>query len=183
MKQIELLKKENSAYGGELLKTREGRSKARPLDTKNTMHLVLRSSQANGKWSFKREKHKNRILKIIYKFSSKYGIKILAFANVGNHLHLHIKLSNRYTYAPFIRATTASIAMAITGTSRWCQNSEKFWDYRPFTRAVKGLKAVLRLKDYLKINELEGFGYTKNQARFLVAWDNYSCKYTKSETG
>lgn len=179
-----MLKKENSAYGGELLKTREGRSKPRPLDTKNTMHLVLRSSRARGHWSFKRSRNQSKIFRILYRFAAKYGIKIIAIANVGNHLHLHLKLSNRYTYTPFIRAITSSIVIAITGNKRWWSKSEgasaqkylkigkTFWDYRPYTRVVIGFRAVLRLRDYIKINELEGFGYKKDQARFLIAWEN-----------
>lgn len=111
-------------------------------------------------------------------------------ANVGNHLHLQIKLSNRFGYRPFIRAVTAAIAMAVTGRNRWtvgnhadqlegihskidgssatAKKREKFWDYRPFTRVVKGFKAVLTLRDYLRINQLEGEGNHRNDARFML---------------
>src|SRR5690606_30259428 len=44
-KQLRLLKRQESDYGGELLKKREGRAHGRPLSTTNTMHLVLRSSR------------------------------------------------------------------------------------------------------------------------------------------
>src|SRR5437868_5410941 len=107
MKQIELLKKQKKSYGGELLKTRKGRSGPRPLDTRNSMHLVLRSSKAKGDWSFTRPKNAAMIKLITNKFAAKYGVKIYSAANVGNHLHFHIKLSNRHTYRPFIRAITA----------------------------------------------------------------------------
>lgn len=168
--QLELLKKQIRSYGGELLKTRKGRMHGRPLDTKNTMHLVLRSSKAMGKWSFQRAENKIGIQNIISKFSRKYGVTIRSLVNVGNHLHLEIKLSNRYTYAPFIRAITSAIAMAVTGVNRWNRsaNREKFWDYRPFSRVVIGFKAVLGLKDYFKKNELEGFGLKRSEAVFIV---------------
>src|ERR1700689_5388498 len=104
--QLKLLKDEPKAYGGALLKTRKGRSRGRPLDTKNTMHLVLKSSKAVGDWSFWKPGNKEEIRKIIRKFSNKYGIKILSLANVGNHLHFQIKLYNIHTYKPFIRAVT-----------------------------------------------------------------------------
>lgn len=97
-------------------------------------------------------------------------------ANVGSHLHLQIKLSNRFTYRPFIRAVTAAIAMAISGRTRLSaaknggseEGHQKFWDYRPFTRIVQSLRAFLNLKDYVRINELEGFGYRHEDARFKL---------------
>jgi len=175
MKQIEMLKKEKKSYGGELLKTREGRQGPRPLATRSTMHLVLRSSKAKGDWSFKRPRHEAKIREISKRFSVKYGVKILSLANVGNHLHFHIKLSNRHLYRPFIRALTAAIAMAVTGTSRWNPlkktAKDRFWDHRPFTKFVESFKALLNLRDYIRINQLEGCGYKRSEARFFVKWD------------
>jgi REP element-mobilizing transposase RayT len=166
--QITLLKKETKSYGGELLKTRKGRSSGRPLDTKNTMHLVLRSSKARGKWSFKAQGNAKAIKQIIQKFSLKYGVKVLSLANVGNHLHFQIKLTNRHTYKPFIRAITAAIRMAVTGVGKGNPSKERFWDYRPFTRVVQGYRAFLTLRDYIHINQLEGQGARREEARFLV---------------
>lgn len=146
-KQLELFKEKQKPYGGEYFKTRAGRAQPRPLDSKNTMHLVLRASKARGEWSF--WKKKGAILGIVRKFSSKNGIKLLSLANVGNHLHFHIKLSDRYRYSPFIRAITSAIAMEITGKSRWLKIDEKFWDLRPFTRVVFGRQGFLVLRDYV----------------------------------
>ena len=77
MKQIALLKNQNKAYGGELQMTRKGRQVPRPID---------------------RTENYKKIKAILAKFTTKYGIQILSMASVGNHLHLHIKLNNRYTY-------------------------------------------------------------------------------------
>jgi hypothetical protein len=127
---------------------------------------------------------------------------VLSQANVGNHLHLHIKLGNRFAYVGFNRATTGAIALAVTERTRWSQikkvefskesfhtasevrktesrtNREKlgFWDYRPFTRIIESLRAVLALRDYIRINQLEGFDFGRNEAR---AW----IKVMKSEPG
>jgi hypothetical protein len=175
MKQIEMLRKESSAYGGELFKTRLGRSRPRPLSTRETLHLVLRSSKATGDWSFAMKGNRRKIQELLARFSRKYGVRVLSYANVGNHLHFHVKLSNRYLYAPFIRALTAAIAMAVTGCSRWkplkAQAKDRFWDYRPFTRVVKSFRAFLNLRDYIHLNQLEGYGYSRHQARFFIAWD------------
>ena len=137
------------------------------------MHLVLRSSKAKGAQSFLRGKNPAVVGSIIKKFSLKYGVKVLSLANVGNHLHLHIKLSNRFGYTPFIRAVTSAIAMAVTGRSRWSKTrsrakKQKFWDLRPFTRVIVGLKAFFTLKDYIAINRLEGQGITRENARMLL---------------
>ena len=91
-------------------------------------------------------------------------------ANVGNHLHLHLQLGNRYGYKPFIRATTAAIAMAITGASRWRKIGVKFWDLRPFTRVVIGRKAWMILTRYIRLNQLEGMGYERATAKAVMAW-------------
>ncbi len=176
MKQLAFLRNEPSAYGGTLLKTRNGRARPRPLDTRHTMHLVLRSTKAKGEWSFRKPVHEKKIQKILDYFSQRYGVKILSLANVGNHLHFQIRLTNRFTYKAFIRAITSAIAMAITGASRWKPLKIRFWDYRPFTRIVKSYRAFLNLRDYIRINKLEGYGYQRDHARWLIThrkvlWD------------
>jgi hypothetical protein len=192
MKQIALFKNSEKAYGGELLKTRKGRAQPRPLATRHDMHLVLRSSLARGEWSFRRPRNARKIRAILEKFARRYGVRLISLANVGNHLHIHLRLGNRHTYPAFIRAVTGSIAMAVTGASRWNKpavggrsagpsgrsgrpresSRRRFWDYRPFTRVMIGFQAALRLKDYLKINQLEGIGYTRPEARFMIAWES-----------
>lgn len=181
--QLNFLTKEVSAYGGDLLKTRKGRKHGRPIDTRNTMHLVLRSTKAVGDWSFLRPKNKKRIIEILKKFTAKYGIKIISFANVGNHLHLHIKLSNRYTYAPFIRAVTGAIMMVVTGINRWKPSKikERFWNCRPFTCVVKSLRAFLNLRNYIRTNELEALGFPRAVARELVKRSRGDKRSTVSE--
>lgn len=167
MKQLKLMKNDKTEYGGDLLKTRKGRSRPRPLDTKNTMHLILRSSKAVGIWSFTRKQNKAKVEGIIERFSNKYAVRIYIVGIVGNHIHLQIKLANRFLYKAFIRAITAAIAMAITGASRWKPLKIKFWDRRPYTRIAIGYKAFLALRNYIEINQIEGLGQTRDQARFL----------------
>ena len=180
MKQTSFLRPEKSDYGGSLLKTRYGRSRPRPLDTRNTMHLILRSTKARGVWSFRTVQNERKIKAILKRFSERHGVRIQSFANVGNHLHLQIKLSNRYRYQPFICAVTAAIAMAVSGASRRSPMKrdmkrgksgvkERFWDLRPFTRIVTSLRAVLNLRDYIRINGLEGQGFHREEARWMIA--------------
>ena len=162
--QFSLIKNSVKEYGGDLLKKRKGRLTGRPLDTKNTIHLVLRSTQAAGDWSFSKKVNQKKLTDILAKFSLKYAVKILSMANVGNHLHFQIKLATRYTYRKFIRAITGAIAMAVTRASRNNKLDKNFWDYRPFTRVVIGFKAMLTLRNYIEMNELEGLGCNRMEA-------------------
>jgi REP element-mobilizing transposase RayT len=170
-RQLQLLKYTGSAYGGDLLTTRKGRSGPRPLAVNSSMHLVMRSSLAVGIRSFK--KYKSQIDAIVEKFAGKHGVTIISSANSGNHLHFHIQLHRRDSYRRFIRAISAAIAMLVMGVSRWrnqmALSKKGFWDRRPFTRVLKSFRERLNLKDYIEINQLEGFGNCRQNARDIVA--------------
>jgi REP element-mobilizing transposase RayT len=171
-KQLNFFGRNELAYGGVLLNTRKGRSQGRPLSVKQSLHLTLRSTSAVGVRSFLTKKNSQLVQVTLKRFAIRYGIKILSLANVGNHIHLHLKLSQRRTYAPFIRAVTSAIAMGVSGTSRWrtlkAAGLKKFWDYRPFTRIVVGLRSRLSFDDYIKVNQLEGLGYSRIQSQTHV---------------
>lgn len=165
--QLKFLKSVKSAYGGELLKTRAGRSRGRPISTYHSMHLVIRSSKAKGEYSLSR--FRKPIEEILHKFGVKHGVKLIDFANVGNHLHIHIKLAHRHGYKRFIRAVTASIAMKVTGKNRWTKTKfkGKFFDLRPFTRFVESFAGLTRLTNYISVNRFEGMGYSRDQAKYI----------------
>lgn len=166
MKQQRLFKVSEKSFGGDLFTKRKGRG-PRPLDTKNTMHLVLRSTQAVGAKSFTR--HRELIRALLARFAAKCGIQVIRHANVGNHLHVHLKLRTRQTWRKFIRAVTAAIAVRIGGKGRWAAKTKRFWDRRPFTRVVIGGRAVKALKAYIEVNQLEGLGVDRDDAWVLVA--------------
>lgn len=130
------------------------------------MHIVLRSTQAKGDWSFR--KHRKTISALLQKFTNKFGVKLHSFANVGNHLHLHVRLGNRFAYPAFIRALTGAIALAVSGANKFKRLKKRFWDRRPFTRLVQSYAAFRRLENYVKINGLEGSGWTRAEAEFYV---------------
>lgn len=147
------------------------------------MHLVLKSTKARGEWNFLLPKHSKNIRRIVDKFSFIYGVKVVSFANVANHLHLQIKLSNRFAYRPFIRAITGSIATSVTGRKRVKKHvqagaavmlpvsqktSLKFWDHRPFTRIVESSKDYLNLKDYIRMNQIEAEGWRRKDSASMV---------------
>lgn len=161
-----------TAHGGAYHTTRRGRARRRPLSTVDSMHLTLRSTKAKGAWSFRNDRNEAKVKALVARFAKKHGVHVFSLANVGNHLHLHVRLSKAGSYNKFIRGLTAAIAMAVTGASRWNKPAKKiqFWDRRPFTRLVQCLKGFLRLEDYIAINVLEGDGIARASARLIVEW-------------
>lgn len=170
-RQFKLLnEKFTNQYGGSL-RTKAKNRGFRPLSSKDSIHLVMRSSLAKNDWSFRNGKNFQKIAKFIAEFSAKKGIRILSVANVGNHLHFHIKIPNRTIYKAWIRGLSSGIAMLVLqrdGFLKLSKAKKKFWDYRPFTRVIKSFKAYLTLKDYLEINQLEGVGISRVQATVIV---------------
>ncbi len=167
MKQESFFKNQSHAHGGELYRKRKGRG-PRPLDTKNTIHLILRSSQAIDDLSFLKPKNKTVIEHYIQKFARRFSIQVIGLANVGNHIHLHIKLSNRFTYKPFIRALTSAIVTGIKKLNRSTNIVGKFFDLRPFTRVTQGRKDFVGVCQYIEINILEAQGFMRSVAEALI---------------
>ena len=172
-KQLRMIARARSEYGGDLMTTRAGRRGARPISTRSSMHVVLRSTSAVGPQSFSRAQHNASVRKVIAKFAAKFGVRVLSLANAGNHVHLHVKLHHRFSYAPFIRAITGGIAMAVRNRSAVHSHFEKrasrrFWDRRPFTRIVVSWRGFLNVKDYVRLNEIEGGGFSRREAREMV---------------
>ena len=95
-------------------------------------------------------------------------------ANVGSHIHLHLQLTSRHLYPSFIRALTGSIAMVVTGAHRWKplkkEPKDRFWDCRPYSRVVQSYRALKTLSDYIRINQMEGLGADRVNARLWIAY-------------
>ena len=159
-------KKEKSDHGGS---HKHPQKRKRPLGFRSTNHLVLRSTKAVKKWSFKN--FDQEIQTILNAFSKKHHIQLLSWANVGNHLHLHFRVPSRKLYRKFIRAISSAIMMKVTGFNRWNPSPEgfQFWDRRPFSRIVSTWAEFMNLKQYVQINRWEGCGIRRSVARDLVA--------------
>ncbi len=171
-------------YGG-ILRNKAKNRGARPLSRKDSMHLVMRSSQAKNEMSFRNPKHFKKLALLIQNFSKAKGVQIISLANVGNHLHLHIKITNRTLYKAWIRGLSSAIAMLVAGRKRLSElknKKKKFWDYRPFTRVVNSFKAILSLKDYIEINQFEGVGMPRTKAVLLIKGSK-ACLYGPGPAG
>lgn len=181
IRNLEFLPKPMKAYGGDLRKKAKNRGARSLVYRSGSMHFTLRSTKAKGLSSFQHSKNRQRIKNFVESFSAKKGIRLLSFANVGNHLHLHVKVHNHVLYKAWIRGLTsglAMIAMGLDGLQALKQKGLRFWDQRPFSRVIQSFRHFLNTKSYVEINILEGMGMPRTQAELLI---HGSKRYFKSD--
>ncbi|MCB0393213.1 MAG: transposase [Bdellovibrionales bacterium] len=152
-------------FGGTYLKTYNPKSE-RPLDSKKALHLVLKSSQAVGTRSFKSKANEGVVWAIVQMQAKTFGVKIYEYANSGNHLHLLVRVKNRWDYAAFIRSITGLIARHVGRSEKCSPLKRKFWDARPFSRIVSfARKEFQAARAYIFRNTLEIIGWMPYQSR------------------
>lgn len=137
------------------LRKKSSERRARPLSTRRAMHVVLRSDKAKGSHSLR--KHAPRVDRILRRLSKKFNVRVTSMANVGNHIHIALRISNEDTWRQFISGFAGGIAKAV-GYSRAAGDGQPFWNSRPFTRVVAWGEAFEILKDYITLNTLEALG-------------------------
>ena len=145
---------------------------ARPVSSRDPMHVVLRSSKARGIFSFGHHLNVKRVNEVVRKQCEKYGVKLIEYSNNFNHLHLLVKFPSRAVYLRFIRAITGHLVLAVTGTNRLRGlkaffGAKGFWDYRPFTRVVRSWRGYQFARDYVVLNQLEAEGILPKRDRRL----------------
>src|SRR6478736_4428685 len=91
----------SQSHGGEL--ARGKRKSLRPLDPKQALHVVLRSSMARGEHSMLHPKYRNHIQSFTSKLAKRWGIRLYRYANVGNHIHLLVKVPSRAIWRRFLK--------------------------------------------------------------------------------
>ena len=151
MKQLNLFQ-ENIKYIHGGTKTIGHRKEKRPLSTKHAIHLVLKSKKAFGDRSFLR--HRKAIGGILATYAEKYGVAIKDSVNMGNHIHLKIKIAERKAFANFLRTVTALIARLVTAATK-AHRFGRFWDGIPFTRILKTSFEEFGLRGYFAANRVE----------------------------
>lgn len=134
--------------------TRGKRKQERPLSTKKWIHLVLKSEKAEGRLSFLAPKNQEFVESTIRRNAKDSGVKIAELVNVGNHLHLKIRITSRRSFQHFLRVVTALIAKKLTGAKRG-QPFGRFWQGLAFTRVLLTSLEELNLRGYLEANRRE----------------------------
>ena len=135
------------SFGGSLLK---GNPKGRrPLHSKLPIHLTLRARKS----VLRTPKNFGAVEQTIKQVAGKHGVRIYKHANVGNHLHLAIKIPPVRRWAAFIREITGRIALL-------CRLEGGLWMFRPHTRIIRGWrKAFSLIKEYIELNQAEADGH------------------------
>lgn len=146
------------------------RKTARPIDPKQALHVVMRSSQARGEKSMLHPRHCDTIQNFTRKTASRWGVRLYRYANVGNHIHLLIKVPSRAVWQRFSRELAGGIAIIVTGarkgeslarprtTDKPVSALRGFWDGLTFTRIVNFGRDFANVKRYLVKNIFEAAG-------------------------
>ncbi len=142
-------------------RTKISQRQARPVLERMSMHVVMRSSIAKGRYSLLR--HQRRLDRLVQKLSERHGVRIYKLANVGNHIHIHLRVTQKINWKGFISGLAGGIARSV-GFSRERSGVEGmtvgrgFWDTRPFSRSVGWGRDFRVVTDYLTLNQLEAAG-------------------------
>jgi len=143
-------------FGGSLLHGK--RKSARPLSTKNPIHLILKCS---GKRIFSPIDRK--LENLIRHQAHKYGIKIYEIALNWSHVHLLINLPSRDAYVAFIRTVTSLIVSFVSKAQGIVSKSKgldlkSIFDLRPYTKILSWGKQFQTVVEYVELNTLEALG-------------------------
>jgi REP element-mobilizing transposase RayT len=153
----------------------------RPLSRKDFIHLVLKSEKTKGSLSFLKRENDIVIRDILREKAHKFGEVIADFANVGNHLHIKIKVQSRDSFQQFLNAVTCLIARKIIGARRG-KPFGKFWQALAFTRIIKSRLEELRLRGYFEANPEEAkHGYATRE-KFLNEFSAWMRRLKKQES-
>lgn len=152
-------------FGGSLLLGAHARSR-RPVSAQHALHVVVRSQLAKGELSMRHQHHKRRVDLIVRTQAARWRVRIYEYANVGNHLHVLVRIRSRGAYTGFIRAITGLIARAVLGAERGASKGTRFWQARPFTRLVQWGHSFVVAKNYVIKNAHETLGFYNHERWF-----------------
>lgn len=156
-------------YGGELRKSRHGRG-IRPLSTRDPLHVVLKVRPGELKKGLRHPATHTLVHRLLKKYSKKFYVKVEQFSVNADHIHLLLRCSKRSLYHNFFRVFAGQVAQQATGTFQKKKKGKSLWKARPWSRVIKGFKAYVIVRNYVKLNELEAAGtiaYQKERTRGL----------------
>lgn len=175
-KQLAILPKLSDVFVGP--KRGTNAKSPRPLVSRRPIHVCMRSRFAKGRRTFLGA-NKLRVDQLVRGLSKQFGVTLLKYVNVGNHIHLVVKLPGstmtaRRQYKTWIRLLTSRIAFEIGGAKKGQplldENGAraKFWDALPFSRVIYGRRGWSVMDRYVLKNELQAQGHSKEFATLLA---------------
>jgi hypothetical protein len=141
MKQLKLFSQNNSLeFGGTLNRGR--RKTARPLDTKRSVHFVLKATNPHLLLRYRR-----RGEQLTQNMSRRFGVRLYGFAVEADHIHLSARITNRVLYRRWIRALTSGLVRVIPGLK---------FAYLPYSRIVNWGRQFKTVCAYIRENFRHG---------------------------
>ena len=95
---------------------------------------------------------------MIYVYAARFKVHVYRAANVGDHLHLLVKSSDRKALADYLRVLAGRIAVTVSGAQKGVKRIGKFWDHLCWSRLVKWGREFHVVQRYVFANELEFLG-------------------------
>jgi hypothetical protein len=150
----------------------------RPFSKRTSLHVVLKSSRAQGAHSLLRRER--AVHAVLERQAARFGVQLQGVANAGSHLHLLLRAPARERLANFLRAASGIIARLAWGqrdrarairdgsASSGRHIASRFWDTRPFSRLVGPGRDWRGVRDYLELNQLEAQGASREIARDVL---------------
>lgn len=118
----------------------------------------------------------------VRKKAEKFGVRVADFANVGNHLHLKIKITSREEFNKFLKAITTLIARHVTGARRGKPFGHRFWQGLAYTRVLSSALEELRLRGYVEANRIEAAQSNQAREKWLAKFNRFVRKVTRAPT-
>lgn len=156
-------------FGGSLLDKGNPRGK-RPLSTKKPIHVTMRSTTAVGRRSLLNRYASQITQSTLAECAKKAGVRIYRYQNVGNHIHLVIRLHHRQSWSRFIRSFTSLLKLRLE--QLWRESISRLFDLRPFTRVCSWGREFKTLSDYALKNYMDRWGIARtawNLKQFKIA--------------
>lgn len=180
MRQLSFLPSQPKTHGGS---SQVGRRKImRPFDARRPMHVILKASGARGQHSMLLPVYRDAIVRVRDRAARRHHVKVLSFANVGNHLHLTVLVRKRLDFQGFLREFSGHVAVAMTGAVRGRParanvdtgvhferasrlSQRQFWDALAWTRIVSWGQDLRGLQRYFVSNEVQSRARARGAAR------------------
>ena len=155
-------------HGGILRQKRRGRG-ARPLSTKNAIHLVFKARRSRLRRGFRSPLGFHICQSVIRRYAKRFFVKIEQQAICADHIHLLVRFSRRSQGQYFLRVVAGQIAQQfenngfkVTDTPKslesGAKSAEGLWKLRPFSRVVLGRRAFVTALAYVRLNRKEAEG-------------------------
>ncbi len=145
------------------------RKSRRPFDSKQALHVVLKSDQCRPDWNFTHPLARLKIIEMARALAKKSGLKLYKIAVVHNHIHLLMHAKRRHAVSDFLRSFAGVLAKRMR---KWAQAKRigiqgqvTFWSARPYTRLVKFGRQWRNVLKYLEKNRQEAIGFVAYSER------------------